>query len=149
MFEFLMNPWILLMILAPVFLLVGINAGNFTSQPRKNRVLKIDPNSYRALELEVKSEDAVNIFCDAVGNTPNQRFVKRLSPFNVARKGFLKIYNYALWMGRYGTAYVQKFDNESVDLSFKEAVFNVFGQKFYDLIPQAVRDHIEDGSIEL
>ena len=147
MLNFLMNPWILLLILAPVMLLVGILAGNFSSQPRKNRVIKLAPESHIGIELEVKSEDAVNIYCDPVGKTPPQRFIKILNPYNIAKKGFLKIYNYALWFGRYGTAYVHKFGDEDVHITLKQAISNVFGEKYFKQIPEAVMTVIEKGKL--
>lgn len=145
--NFLLNPWILLMIISPLLFLFGIIGGNLLSQPRKNRVLKVSPESHRGVELEIKSEDAINVYCPPVGNMPPQRFIKRLSAFNIIRKGWLRLQNYALWIGRYGTAYVHKFDNEPVELSFKEAVYNVLGEKYYKQIPDPEKNHIEDGSI--
>lgn len=142
-----MNPWILLMITAPIMLFFGLIGGNLLSQPRKNRVIKISPENHRGVELEIKSEDAINVYCDPVGKMPPQRFIKRLSAFNIIRKGWLKLQNYAVWFGRYGTAYVHRFDNRPVDLSFKEAVFNVFTKKYYEQIPQDVKNKIEDGQI--
>lgn len=147
MLDFLLNPWILLLIISPIVFLFGIIGGNLLSQPRKNRVIKLAPESHIGVELEVKSEDAVNIYCDAVGKTPPQRFIKILNPYNIAKKGFLKIYNYALWFGRYGTAYIHKFGDEDVHLTLKEAIFNVFGDKYFKQIPEAVMTIIDKGKL--
>jgi len=136
-----------LIIIPPILLVLGLILGNLSSQPRKNRVLKISPEAHRGVELEVKEEDAVNIYCNPVGKMPPQRFIKRLQPFNILRKGWLKLQNYALWMGRYGTAYVHQFDSNSVKVSFRQAVFNVFGEKYYKQIPQTIKNNIESGSV--
>jgi len=143
---FLWNPWILLLIVSPLLLVLGLVLGNIFSQPRRNRVLKVDPESHRGVELEVKSEDAVNIYCNAVGKMPPQRFIKRLNPFNILRKGWLKLQNYAMWFGRYGTAYVHELGKEDVLVSFRQAVSNVFGD-YYKQIPDAVKNQIEDGKL--
>lgn len=141
------NPWFLLMIVAPIMLVFGLIGGNILSQPRKNRVLKVDPQSHRGVELEINSEDTINVYCNPVGKMPPQKFIKYLEPFNVIRKGWLKIQNYALWFGRFGTAYVHKFNNEPVKLSFKKAVYTVFGKRYYKQIPANIKQRIESGSI--
>ena len=64
------------------------------------------------------------------------------------KKGWFKLQSYALWIGRYGTAYVHKFDNKDVDLSFKEAIYNVFGEKYYKQIPEDIKNHIVDNPLE-
>lgn len=143
----LTNPIILLIILTPIMLLIGIVLGNYLSQPRKNLVMKLDPESHRGVQLEVNSEDTVNVYCKSVGDMPNQKFIKRLNPYNVMRKGWMKIQNFAIWFGRYGTAYVHQFDNKPVELTFQKAVHNVFGEKYYKQIPKDIKSRIEDGSI--
>jgi len=135
------------MIVAPLMLLFGIIGGNLLSQPRKNRVLKVDPQSHRGVELEIQSEDSINVYCNPVGKMPPQKFIKLLEPFSIIRKGWLRLQNYALWIGRFGTAYVHKFDDSDVKVSFKQAVNNVFGNKYYKQIPQAIKNKIESGKL--
>ena len=150
MFDFLSifnNPLILLAVACPVVLLVGILVGNFVSQPSKNRVLKISPESGRGIELEVKDEDATNLHCDPVGNIPPQKFIKRLNAFTIIKKGWFKLKNYALWFGRYGTAYVQGFENSTVEVTLREAVLNIFGERLYQQIPVLQKKQIEDGKL--
>lgn len=121
--------------------------GYVVSQPRSNKVLKIAPESGRGIELNVNEEDTTNIYCKPVGNIPPQRFIKLYNAFTIVRKGWFKLQNYALWIARYGTAYVTGIKTGDIEVSFKEAVLNVFGQKLYDLIPQTQKDQIEDGTI--
>ena len=147
MLEFFTNPLVLLSILAPILVFIGISSGYYLSQPRKNRVLKISPESGRGVELEVKSEDATNVYCDPVGDIPPQRFIKRLNAFSIIKKGWMKLQNYALWLGRYGTAYVTGIDDSDIPVSFKAAILNVFGRTLYDQIPEQQRTQIEDGKI--
>lgn len=150
MFDFLnifSNPLILLAVTCPVVLLVGVLMGNYVSQPSKNRVLKISPESGRGIELDVKSEDATNVYCSPVGNIPPQKFVKRVNAFTIVKKGWLRLQNYALWFGRYGTAYVQEIKNASVKITLQEAIMNIFGESLYKQIPQAQKTQIEKGDV--
>lgn len=147
MFEFLSNPLVLLSLVSPLLVMLGILAGYVLSQPRKNRVLKVSPESGRGVELEVKEEDAINVYCDPVGNIPPQRFIKRLNAYSIIRKGWFKIQNYALWFGMYGTAYVTGIEPKKIAVTFKEAVYNVFGKTLYNQIPERQKKQIEDGTI--
>lgn len=93
--SFLSNPLILLAVACPVVLFLGIFMGSILSQPRKNRVIKVSPESGRGIELQVREEDATNLYCDPVGAIPPQRFIKRLNAFTIVKKGFFKLQNYA------------------------------------------------------
>ena len=144
---FLQNPIVLLSIIAPVLFFFGLILGNIVSQPRKNRVLKVSPESGRGIELKVKSEDATTLYCNAVGKIPPQRFIKRLAAYTIVKKGFMKLQNYALWIGRYGTAYVQHFGKKKVKVSLRDAVYTIFGKKLYDQIPEKQLEQIEKGEL--
>lgn len=141
------NPLILMMILSPLLLFLGIIVGNYISQPRKNQVLKVDPNSHRGVQLDIKDEDSVNVYCDPVGKIPPQRFIKRLSPFNIVKKGWLRLQNFSVWFGRYGTAYVHKFDDESIKVSLINTISNLFGEKYFKQIPKEVINRIEESKL--
>lgn len=147
MFDFLGNPLILLAIVSPLLLFLGILVGNALSQPRKNRVLKLSPETGRGVELEVNEEDELNIRCDPVGNIPPQRFIKLHDAFNIVKKGWFKIQNYALWFAYYGSAYVRKLEGEDVDITLETAIFNIFGKTLYDQIPREQKDQIEASEI--
>ena len=127
--------------------------GVWLTQPRKNRVLKIEPESGRGVDLEVESEDTVNAYCKPVAHTPPQRFIKRHKALNVIRKGPFKLQNYALWLARYGTAYTKMVEGKKeVKVSFRDAVKNVFGKELYDRIPNNektgfIKDQIENNEI--
>lgn len=141
------NPLILLLILSPILLFLGIIIGNYVSQPRKNIVMKVSPESHRGVQLDIKDEDAVNVYCDPVGKIPPQRFIKRLSPFNIVRKGWLRLQNFSVWFGRYGTAYVHEFSDESVKVSLINTINNLFGKKYFKQIPKEVMRRIEDSKL--
>jgi hypothetical protein len=155
-----LNPFFLLFISIPITILLGILVGTWLSQPRKARVLKISPESGRGEELEIESEDTINAYCDPVGNSPPQRFIKRHQALNVMRKGFLKLQTYALWFARQGTAYTLSFEDKDVKrenpikVSLRDAVFNLFGKDLYEKIPNEpktgyVKDRIENSEVSV
>lgn len=144
---FLNNPLILLAIACPVILLVGILLGHIVSQPKKNRVIKVSPESGRGVELQVREEDSTNLYCDPVGSIPPQRFIKRLNAFTIIKKGWFKLQNYACWFARYGTAYVQGFSTDPIKISLKTAILNIFGEKLYKQIPLAQKTQIEKAEL--
>lgn len=148
--DILANPLILFVISVPTFILIGILVGTWLSQPRKPKVLQIIPESGRGIELEVDSEDSVNAYCNPVGNTPPQRFIKRFAALNVIRKGMFRLQNYPLWFARHGTAYTCTIDanNEKIKTPLRDVILNILGKELYDKIPNdPKRGHIKD-SIE-
>jgi len=141
------NPLILFAIFTPILVLVGILLGAYLVQPRRNRVIQISPESGRGIDFEVKEEDAMNLRCDPVGPTPPQRFIKRQPALNIITKGFLKLKNYALWLGRVGTAYTYTIKSKPVKLSLKDTIMNIFGKEKYDMIPEKQKKQIEEGQV--
>ena len=130
----------------PLFVFIGIYVGVWLTQPRKNRVIRIDPESGRGIEYDIQHEDTVNALCKPVGNTPPQRFIKLHKALNVIRKGPFKLQNYSLYLGRLGTAYTQTISEkkEEVKVSLRDAVKNILGDKLYQRIPNAPPDYIFD-----
>lgn len=152
--NFLVNPLVLLLMALPILLFVGIYVGVWLTHPRKNRILKIEPESGRGIDYEVESEDTVNAYCKSVANSPPQRFIKRHKALNIIRRGPFKLQNYALWMGRYGTAYTQMVNEakETIKVSLRDAIRNIFGKDMYDRIPNDektgwIKDQIENSEV--
>lgn len=150
--DFLANPIILLLITIPVMLLIGLLLGVYASQPRRNRVIQIAPESGRGIEYEVEKEDTINAYCNPVSNSPPQRFIKLHQAFNIVRHGFMKPQNYALWIGRQGTAYTQEIGDNPVKVPLRMAIYNLFGKDLYDHIPNNersgyIRDKIERSEV--
>jgi len=155
--DILTNPIIMFLYSIPILILFGVLLGTWLSQPRKPRVLKVQPESGRGEELEIEREDAVNVYCPAISNTPPQRFIKRHQALNIMRKSWLKLTTYPLWFGRYGTAYTQSFDkkdknSDPVKITLREAIYNIFGKELYEKIPNDaksdyLKDRIESSSV--
>jgi hypothetical protein len=152
--EFLLQPFVLLLISIPMTILVGIIIGTWLSQPRKPRVIQIAPESGRGREYDVESEDNVNAYCHSIENEPPQRFIKRYQALNILRKGWFKLSNYALWFARQGTAYTYKIDEskQEVKITLREAILNLFGPDLFERIPNDektgfIKDRIEKSSV--
>lgn len=126
----------------------GVLLGHGLSQPRKNRVLQIAPESGRGRELEVKESDATNLRCDPVGNIPPQRFIKTYEAINIVKKGWFKLQNYALWLVREGTAYVTglgKTPDEEVTLD--SAFKTILNKEHYSQLPDYAVKKIKSGKL--
>lgn len=139
----------------PVVLFIGLLIGVHFSQPRKNRVLALNPETGRGVEYEIDGEDNVNVYCPPVGNTPPQRFIKRQDAFNIIRKGAFKIQTYALWLAMQGSAYTRSMEgNENEEVPFRDAVKNVLGKELYRQIPNNkkdgfVKDRLEESALNV
>lgn len=145
--EVILNPFILMMISGALCLIVGLFLGVYQSQPRRNMVIQISPDTGRGLEFSVKEEDTVNLNCSPVGSIPPQRFIKLLDAYNIVRKGFLKLQNYALWCGMTGTAYTYPFDTPNVKTSLEKTMKNIMGEEDYKKTPLALQKKIAEAKI--
>jgi preprotein translocase subunit Sss1 len=156
---FLANPLVLILLALPTLIFIGIWIGVWLSQPRKNRVYKIDPTNSTGIEYEVESQDTVNAYCKSVGNTPPQRFITMQNPINFIRNGVFRLQNFSAWFARIGTAYTQDFNpetkelkNDPVTVPLRVAIENLFGKDLYDKIPNDektgyIKDKIEKSEI--
>ena len=144
--NFIANPLVLLLMSMPVFIFVGIFLGVWLTHPRKNRIIRIDPESGRGIEYEIEHEDTVNALCKPVGNTPPQRFIKLHKALNVIRKGPFKLQNYSLYLARLGTAYTQMVQEEGkkIVVPLRDAIRNILGDKLYERIPNVKPDYAFD-----
>lgn len=145
--NFLFDPIILLIITLPIVAFIFLLVGIYVSQPRKNRIQQIAPESGRGKDYEVKHEDAVYMECDPIENEPPQHFVKTGQAFNMIRKGFLKVSNYALWIGRMGTGYTYALDDKNVEISFKDSLITLFTRKTYDKLSEELKKKIEEAKL--
>jgi len=153
-FNVLANPLILLLISFPVLIFVGIYVDVWLTHPRKHRVLQIEPETSRAIDFQVESEDTVNAYCKPVANSPPQRFIKLHNALNVVRKGPFRLQNYAMWLARLGTAYTTQTGEKKTDvkISLRQAIQNLFGKELYDRIPNNektgfIKDRIERSEV--
>jgi hypothetical protein len=127
-------------------LLTGTILGVYFAQPRHDVALLINPTSGRGREIKIMKQDAVNAFGEGLGNSPPQHFIKIHDAYNIARKGFLKLQHYALWLAREGTAYVYNFEGSKEEISFSKAVKHFLGD-LYEKLPQDIKAKIEENKI--
>jgi len=127
-------------------IIVGFFVGAYYSSPRKDRVQKVAPENGRGTDYEAKSQDGINVYCDPLGNEPPQKFIKTGYALNMIRKGLLgRLTHYALWTGRYGTAYTFTIGEKSENLSLKEALIKCLGEaEFYRDIKEEQIKKIEE-----
>lgn len=143
-----MNPFILLLLASITFSMTGIMIGVYVSQPRKNRIIKLSPETGRGIEYQVEKEDAVNLICKAVGDTPPLKFRKTTAAWNIIRKGVLnKLQHYALWLGQEGTAYTFPLNAPDIKITLRQTVENVFGLELYKQLSADIKNRIESASV--
>lgn len=155
--DILANPLILFLISTPTVLIVGVILGTWLSQPRKPKVLQVSPESGRGTLFDIDSEDSVNAYCNPVGNTPPQRFIKRFEALNVIKRGPFKLQNFPMYFARKGTAYTTLITGEKQQpekVSFREAVLNALGKDLYHKIPNDekhgfIKDSIEQSELSI
>jgi hypothetical protein len=146
-FQFLTNLVVLIPLLATTCVGAGLAIGIIGSTPRKNQALKLDIKTGRGVLYDVDKEGAIDISCKPVGDTPPQKFIHGgRHAFNVVRKGLFKLQHYALWIGRYGTAYVYRFDSkdsQEAKISLKEGIMEVLTPQLYNQLSDDIQHKIE------
>lgn len=148
--SWIMNPWILLIILVPIVAFIFLIAGIYFSQPRKTSVAQFSPESGIGKEYEVSHEDAIYMECAPIGEEFPQRFIKTGRAYNMIKKTAFKLQNYALWLGRLGTAYtydLPKTEEEKEPISFENAIITVFSRTHYDKLSAELKKRIAEAKI--
>lgn len=130
-------------IIGVIFYLVGI----YQSQPRRTHVNQFSPESGIGKEYEVNHEDAIYMECDPMGEEFPQRFIKTGQPYNMMRKTAFKLQNFAMWLGRIGTAYTYNLENPKVDISLEETVITLFSRQTYDKLSNEIKKKVHDAKI--
>jgi hypothetical protein len=133
-----------------VFILVGILLGIFLRPMMGNRVLKLDPSTHRFLEYNIREESAISIECEEKKGTPPQKFFKHHPGFTGIVGRFMKK-NVTLFLGRQGTAYTWKLEaGKWVKLGkLSKAIQTLWGQAFYETIPDRQKELLEKSTIEV
>jgi len=137
-------------ILFGVFILVGILLGIFLRPMMGNRVLKIDPDTHRFIELDIAEESALSIDCVEKKGMPPQKFLKFHPGFTGTMGKFLKR-SVTLFLGRTGTAYTWRLEAGKwiAAGSLANAVKTLWGAAFYESVPDRQKDLLEKSKIEV
>lgn len=136
-------------------ILLGLVLGVKFSQPKKNQVLKCDPQNKTGEEYEVDREYSMTVECkplrkDGVVN----RFIKYMPAYNVLIKGGLlgRIVKVTKYLGKVGTAYTQELEGDRKATTEDET--NIIHKFLIDKFttkesPKKHLDYITESSIEL
>lgn len=100
-------------IFIPIYLIWGVIAGIFLgmmlAKPRKNTVMKLEPNSSRAFDFQVEKENAVTLECKPFPGLPLQRFLKVFDGLTVLVQGWTgRPQTITRWLAREGTAFTKR-----------------------------------------
>jgi hypothetical protein len=133
-----------------VFILVGILLGIFLRPMVGNRVLKLDPSEHRYHELDIYEETAISIECVDKKGMPPQRFFKHHPGFVGTSGKFLKK-TVTLFLGRTGTAYTWRMEQGMWKClgNLAEAVRTVWGEAFYETVPDDQKKLLEDSKVNV
>ena len=149
--EVLANPIVLIVLASSVMAIVGLMLGVYVSQPRKDQVIQFSPETGRGIQYDVQEQDEIRVRCKAVMNTPPQRFMKKplQNAYNIVRKGVLfgKLQNYALWLGRVGTAYTFPMSNPKEATTLEHTLQTLLEPENYDKLSPIYKKRIEEAEI--
>lgn len=146
--SWLFNPFILLIFSVPITAVVFLLAGMYVSQPKKDRVVQLSPESGTGKEYDINIQDSTEMGCKPLlkGEAP-QRFLKTGQAYNVIKKTAWKLQSSATWIGRIGTAYTYPLGNESVTISFIDSVKQVFTEETFNRLSGELKKRIAEAQI--
>lgn len=133
-----------------VFLLTGLLIGIFIRPWFGNQVIKLIDREYRFVDLDIAEETAVSIECKDKKGMPPQRFYKWKPGYTGILGKFLKK-PVTRFFGKEGTAYTwglgtgKTIDDKLGPIS--DAIKTMWGNAFYDQIPEKQRKILEDSKI--
>jgi len=146
--EYFANP--LTWVFMGVFILSGVLVGLFLRPWMGNMVIKFIPGSHRFLDLAIDEETSVSVQCKKVKGIPIQRFFKLHPGFTGIVGRFIKK-PITRYLGIEGTAYTWKVKAGSWEKlgTLQEAVRTVWGEDFYDTVPERQRKTLEESRIQI
>lgn len=144
---FFLNPFNLVML--AIALCFGIIIGLLFRPGWRNVVMKITPNERRFVDFPIKEETAISIECEKVKGFPQHRFIK-LNPGFIGKVGRFLKRSVTRYIGKEGTAYLWKMTGgvyTEIKGGLPTVLAELWGQKFYDKIPDKQREKIEENKI--
>ncbi len=138
--------WILIII----SVLVGILLGIFLRPLVGNSIMKVIPSENRFVDFDIEEETAISIYCKGKKGFPPHRFIKCWPGYIGVVGRFLKK-PITRFFGREGTAYTWHIKNnlEIKIGSLAKAVKHLWGEDFYDTIPEKQREDLEASKISV
>lgn len=140
------NPlsWVFL----AIFLIVGILLGVFLRPWAGNQVIKFIPEDHRFVDLDIDEETSISVYCKKKKGMPPHRFLKKSPGYTGIVGRFLKK-PVTRYLGVEGTAYTWKIDAGSWHRvgNLDEAVRTIWGEKFWNEVPEPMREKLEESRI--
>ena len=132
-----------------LFALIGLFIGLIVKPKAKNQVMKVLPRDKRFIDFNISEENAFSVECEPQKGFPPQRFIKLRPGFSGSVGRFLKK-AITRFIGKEGTAYTWRAESEKVDIgSLADALKGLWGQKFYEKIPEEKRIELEESKINV
>lgn len=99
----------------PIFMIwgsiMGILLGLALARPRRNQVMKLQPNTNRGFDLSIRRENSIGLECEEIPDLPPQRFFKCYPGLTVATRAWTgRMQIITRWMAREGTAFTKRID---------------------------------------
>jgi hypothetical protein len=151
-----------------LFVLVGIVIGLILKPKAKDQVMKLIPRDMRFVDFDVRRENAFSVECDPKKGFPPQRYIKYKPGWTGKVGKFLKR-SVTRHLGLEGTAYTCKVeDGQTIQIPTKEGnpepatidnavllgsltdcLKGLWGTEFYEQVPEARREEIEESQVNV
>jgi len=133
-----------------IFILLGVLIGIFLRPWIGNKVIKFAPADHRFIEMGIDEETAISLQCKKVKGSPVNRFFKHHPGFTGIVGRILKK-PITLFLGLEGTAYTWKLQEGTwIKIGgLAKALRTVWGEDFWNTVPQRQRNLIEESKINV
>jgi hypothetical protein len=136
-------------IMAVIFLLLGIIAGIFLRPRWGNMVMKILPKDRRFVDFNIREETAISVICDDKKGYPPHRFLKLGLGF-IGQTGRFVRRSTTRYLGKEGTAYLWTVEDDRfkrVDGGLPTLLQHIWGEDRYGEMPEDLRQKCETDQI--
>lgn len=114
-----------------------------------NIVMKLIPREHRFVDFSIQEETAISLDCKEKKGYPPHKFLK-IGPGFVGKVGRFVKRSSTRWLGKEGTAYTWETENDKyteIPGGLAAALKTVWGEEFYNEIPEAARLQLEENKI--
>jgi hypothetical protein len=135
-------------IVIAICVLVGILVGIFLRPLVGNTIMKIIPSENRFVDFDIEEETAISIYCKNKKGIPPHRFIKCWPGYIGVVGRFLKK-PITRFIGREGTAYTWHIKDQKEEKigSLAKTVKHLWGEEFYETIPEKQKKDLEESMI--
>lgn len=135
-------------LMALIFLMLGIISGIFLRPRWGNVVMKILPKDHRFVDFKIAEESAISVICDDKKGYPPHRFLKLGLGFIGETGRFVKR-SVTRYLGKEGTAYLWIAENERfkrVEGGLPTLLKHLWGEE-YDNMPAGLKEKIQSDKV--